>query len=852
MFFDDFDRANETPVAAPYGPLLAFSQYNLSSNHLVAAGNDAITLVDTAAAVTTEVDFTVTFNVSSGEGYGIIAGFSTSDNEYLRFVTQSGHWWVFHYSNTTYIETIADGAGGTSSGTVILKVVAIGDSYEFWSDNGTTNTLLWSGTVSTWSRVTSQFGAIVGTIVGFPSTTIESVGYVTSGGRTVWRDDFERVSIGDAPNGEPYDITGSWNLAIYGHPASTTSATSVVVFDAHKADVYVSAKTYGREITTDPWAGVVVRYQDANNYVCAVLRNDQTVRLVGVVGGVETEWAVSSDLGTTDDVIIQVQTEGNVYTLTVNGVEEATYTDTDDNFLTETRHGLFTHYGTASFDWLQVEETIRFADAAHVHLTPGTVVPPLFIDGAHVALHGGTATAVPPALTAGAHVRVHLGTAVPMEAPAQFFDVAPALRGPIAYGPAVGVEGAEPAPLTARLFRRSAPSIEIAELDQSFARQWQDQANEAGSGSLSLANDDDAIALLSGDDLIRFELHGYAAFSFLARERETVALSEGEEHDQITTLTGPGHVSILDEGVVYPPRGVETSPSGEDRIFSWPAPDYDDSAWGPVAELMAANEDPPENEGWWAATNFPDPTAQWIWAPGTTVAAAPEGHGYVRYVFEIFSAISAIAYVTVDNGGDFYVDGQLLIDQMKDFTTVHTAEFDLSIGDHTLAMIGHNAPPADMGTINPAGFICAVYEKLPSGDVGDLLFHTDSTWKGLWYPPVAPGMTPGEALRHAVVEAWARGTMLGVSLGFTDELDSDGNPWPLVGDIATKVGTDVLTFARELSDTYIDFAMAPGSFRLLAWVKGMRGETKDVALVAAEPDDAETGNLAALSFRAVY
>jgi LysM repeat protein len=127
---------------------------------------------------------------------------------------------------------------------------------------------------------------------------------------------------------------------------------------------------------------------------------------------------------------------------------------------------------------------------------------------------------------------------------------------------------------------------------------------------------------------------------------------------------------------------------------------------------------------------------------------------------------------------------------------------------------GVNQPSA--AVYNPAGLIASIYTYTADGP-STLLAHTDRTWKVVGYPAHPPGMTPGQVIRLVHRKALDRGSPIGQwSLKFTDSVDSAGKPWPVVADIASKVGTNYLTFLQELCVTYIDVWAAPGTKDLYA------------------------------------
>lgn len=443
-----------------------------------------------------------------------------------------------------------------------------------------------------------------------------------------------------------------------------------------------------------------------------------------------------------------------------------------------------------------------------------------------------------------------------------------AVRGPIAYGPRI-THGAAPPPLSVGLYHPPALTTLAAPLAESKSRRWTDELNEAGSASVVLQNDDPDLAEVRLGDVLRFELYGYAAFSGIVTEMDRVSIDAAEELGQATTLTAAGVLSFLADAVVYPARGVDTKPIQEDRLFSWPAVDYDDSDWalattiseGPADYVFGSADE------WALADQWPSspfaPPARWMWASTTLASPTHPGSGtcYFRHDFTVPEGCEQITvYVAADDQATLYLDGDPLV--ATEFLgatawAITTQAAEVSPGVHTLAVEVLNgfAPPGVADTLdryNPAGVLLSVHANTNTGIAEiPLLVSGDGSWRIVEYPPHPPGWTPGEVLRHVIEEAQIRGALTGLTLAFDDETDSDGVAWPEVGDIATKVGTDLLTFARELTGTYIDIWMEPAGWRLWAWVRDGRGEDTSVALHPPTTPSPLSGNLRALTHRRV-
>lgn len=418
--------------------------------------------------------------------------------------------------------------------------------------------------------------------------------------------------------------------------------------------------------------------------------------------------------------------------------------------------------------------------------------------------------------------------------------------------------------LSADVYRRSAPNTLIVNLDQSFERTWQDQINECGSGSLKILNDDADYSSIQMGDLIRFSVQGYAAFTMIARDWQIDTLVEGEEADELTTISGPGILSVLDEAVVYPSRGVGVTPIETDRVFNWTSPDYDDTDWPTaisISDVISAQALFPGSPTGWPYLPFGHNffgadvgvSTPIIGPPGASNRTAPIGACFYRGSFTTGDDAFVTICVTADDAADVYIDGQLILQVGGvDQTAVTNPALWLTAGTHNIAAFVTNLPApgqADPTDYNPTGLAIAGYSANAAGKPVWLLFTTDDTWKVCAYPPAVPGMTPGEVIRHCVTEAQTRGSLTGVTLNFDDDVDSAGNAWPNVTDISTKVGTDYLTFFREISATYFDFWMEPASLTLWAWAKDTRGVASGVTLAATTSP--ATSNLASLTHHRV-
>lgn len=383
-------------------------------------------------------------------------------------------------------------------------------------------------------------------------------------------------------------------------------------------------------------------------------------------------------------------------------------------------------------------------------------------------------------------------------------------------------------------------------------KQFQDQLSEPGAGQITFQNDDADLALINPPfTVIRFDVQGWPAWTMICETFTAQTVAQGELGDETTEWSGRGHMAILERGVIYPSGGTGRLPVQDDRSFNWSSPEYDDSLWTQAKEVLVASVAKQElllsGTGWLVAIDqdYPDNTAFMIWATSGSFFDAPSGYCYFRRTFTIPTTGRYLIYWLTDNAGSLYVDGLHLEDSTA-FIKFSNVFVDLTAGDHTFAASVLNyfvTPPG------PGGFLFSLYTTDESGGAATLIMNSNSAWKILGYPAQLPGMTPGEAIRICVDEWQARGGLAGVVLNFSDELDSAGQSWPEV-DLATKVGTDILTFCREMADTYCDIWMDPVGLFLNAWNYGTRGQLQAIVYEPpTDPEDPNSGNLTALTHR---
>lgn len=448
-------------------------------------------------------------------------------------------------------------------------------------------------------------------------------------------------------------------------------------------------------------------------------------------------------------------------------------------------------------------------------------------------------------------------------------------------GPLLSRPGEVAPDMAALLFHRPDITNPVAVLADAMGQTFQDRHKELGTGEVTLLNTDPDLGVVwDAECVVRFEVLGRAAFTMIVNELDHVAIAEGEEHDQTTKLAGRAHISVLEESVVYPPTGPDTKPFSDERIFSWPSPDLNDSWWG-ATDILVTQASPPRfpdgaprpplidpsgfNGSYWEfaiADDWPDSDAWWMWAHWPNSREwAPTGTCYFRRHFTV-PADNRIAqlmiYCVLDDDGEVWLDGIKIMECTYGVEPVgvYTMPVDITPGEHTFAIMCTNmVDPEGDEVHNPGGVLFAAYGVDGVGQFTDWtpIVRSDGSWLIVEYPPQPPGFTPGEVIRHVIEEGQARGCFPEITLGFTDQFDAAGNPWTITGSISTKTSTNLWTFiGEEMATTYVDIWMGPGDFCLFAWIHDGRGRDRPVTLTGVTDEmDPMSGNLRGLTHHTI-
>jgi hypothetical protein len=678
--------------------------------------------------------------------------------------------------------------------------------------------------------------------------------------------------LGTADSGQTWTAAvGTWGIS--SNQAYTSAANSsgsqgaLAVVDAGTADCTITLDVNNVSVSNTQ-GGIVFRYVDNSNFWCFIRYDNggtQQWYLDRIVGGSSTAVATANaGSGTTDT--LQVLLSGSSIVCKLNGTTVTT--QTDSTFVTATKHGLNIYNSTGvrldNFSLTGVGRATE-ADAAR---------PIAMLIAQTIAVGRASETDAARAATPVAIVSV--GRAAETDAAravaivqSRTYQIQTVSHGPTVNGPFGITQPDVFVPeLTVTLHERAAPLALVGELENSFSRQFKDDANDAGSAQLTLDGEDPDVADVTEEKIVRFNVRGVPAFDALLEQVAQATLAQGEEHDQVSAYQGRGKICVLEEGLVYPSLGLGVTPVEDDRTFDWTWNAYDDSAWGPASVMC----DVAFAQANWPALGLPRFADGWvntaelvIWSDdGTYINALPPSGltgpdslstNYFRHVFDAPTYGTYRISTVFDNYGEFYIDGvrppPTIVSSGDGFTHMQSADVIMSAGAHIFSAKVSNLS-APLGDTNPGALVYDISPLQPDNTVTP---GTSVDSSGPWVSilqrqTTAPGVSVGLVIRTLIYEAKFRGCIPEVTLGFDDFTDSNGRPWAVTSLISTKVGTDLLTFLKELSGTYIDFWMPPGDFVLMACTKGQRGTTRDVTIGGpSDPDVPRSGNATTLTHK---
>lgn len=361
--------------------------------------------------------------------------------------------------------------------------------------------------------------------------------------------------------------------------------------------------------------------------------------------------------------------------------------------------------------------------------------------------------------------------------------------------------------------------------DGSFSRPM----NAPGSGSVAVVSGHPSVAQLTPGRVVRISSADGVEQCFTIDDKPSAPV-RAEGRDLVVTVSGDGLLSRWREAVVAPWIDVDDFPKSSVRMFNWSSPGLDVSAWSDTVYTHTRSTSNPQRPIAWL-----DEIAEWI-GPAAENPSMTAGYWYLDAEFTLSADTQIVFPASADDEMVTALDGVTLIDEQPEFPAkvwwyTYRAGVMVPAGTHTYRVRVNNV-------VGPTAFIGAAWESdgttsgdpvwLTNSDPGDP-FSLD--WKCLAFPSSAPGFTAGAIIRILLEEAQARGELTGWTLDFDDDVDSDGNTWPVIPEFSCRVGDSLYQVLDKLAGTWIDMAAADAGLVLRAWDKSVgQGATTAVTL----------------------
>jgi hypothetical protein len=359
--------------------------------------------------------------------------------------------------------------------------------------------------------------------------------------------------------------------------------------------------------------------------------------------------------------------------------------------------------------------------------------------------------------------------------------------------------------------------------------------NDTGTGSAAGPLSDPVTAGIVEDDLIRFTLRGTAILLGKATTITGQPIAPEEEAGQFKTVHANGIGAEWAECIVYPDLGAGAPermapPRQETRIFNYSASTgVDDSSWTPAVPTDPKYGDPDDQrftrpEGW------PDPLALPIWDRDSSVSV-PVGTMRFRRVFAMPAGLTGPLpcqlWVAADGLGEASLNGIKMFDIPGPYAG-QSFHSDVVLGAHF-----HLFTAELTNFIGRSGLWWSV---LPiDGDrLGPAIARSDPSTKAKGYGNPT-SFSPGKVIRILYAENRVRGgPLISWTCAFTDDVDSNGQPWPEIFNYQVRVGLDYLSVLKQLAEQWIDFRFSPSARTLYAYRLGEMG-TVSAAPVLGSP-----------------
>lgn len=343
-------------------------------------------------------------------------------------------------------------------------------------------------------------------------------------------------------------------------------------------------------------------------------------------------------------------------------------------------------------------------------------------------------------------------------------------------------------------------------------------------------------------NMIRVWYRGRAVHDALIAPISDATYQEGEEGDEHRIVNAPGSRVIFNDFLVDPWR-VTNRPVSDSQRFDFTHPDFqitDDWIW---ATELARQDDTTEH---WTGLPAKWPgsgAAQWIAAPGDTTddtsytdAVDYYGRRQIVLPYGLYAAVWS-----ADDACRLWTD-MVAMGETRDFHGFQRSDFRMSANLHTFAVLFSNI--AQLPT-NPIGFLFSLHPVDTRGRLADAVLISDASWRLLPDPGYEPGWKIGRIVNYLLDRAEAIGGRR-IYRGFTDDLDTAGDPWPIVSSLTFANNASLGEVLNKLEETWVDIRIRAGSFTLDLWNKGSRGVARATQLGSARDVAASSACIARL------
>jgi hypothetical protein len=327
----------------------------------------------------------------------------------------------------------------------------------------------------------------------------------------------------------------------------------------------------------------------------------------------------------------------------------------------------------------------------------------------------------------------------------------------------------------------------VGELTGKVAASYQDRIGDPGSAQVTMRQSDAQADLIVPRSIIKYGLLGDIRFG----ARVGIENADYEDTDATVTWTclGLGGAILSDAVVLDENGGIRANSTGQ-RWLGWMSSLYDDTVTGWITTLAGTSFQWDDATSQSAArlgnpVDWPDPEAWWL-------HRGSFGGQYQLFRRDFTTADDLVLklWATADEGLRVYFDGELVLDVLGTNAPDETGYTDSNETELGIVNAGaHHVAVEWRGKVTPItgdgfdGFILTIgYVDDTGGYAGNVTRSDDSgAWRsygGVWEDP-RPGLLVGAALAGLWEEADARGVagMQIATLGFTDTLDSAGQPW---------------------------------------------------------------------------